>query len=269
MYKWVKEEHICVPMPHLKNKIAIVTGAASGIGKAIVEALLREECSVVAADHHQERLAALPKHLHTYPTPLLHTCLTDVSSEDQIEHMISITLKHFGGLHILINNAGVMDHFETVSDVSNLQWEKILKINLEGPMKAMRSACRIFLKQGGGVILNIASVGGLFGCRAGAAYTTSKYGLIGLTKNTGYFYAKDGIRCNAIAPGAVTTNILEGFDLESLPTKIKERILGGTQINPRYGNPAEIANAAMFLVSEQSSFINGAVLTVDGGWTAY
>jgi len=256
-------------MSLLKNKIAIVTGAASGIGKAIVEALLKEDCSVIAADHHQERLALLAKSIHPYPTPQLHTCLTDVSTEDQIEHMISTALKHFGGLHILINNAGIMDHFETVGDISNLQWEKILKTNLEGPMKAMRSACRIFLKQGGGVILNIASVGGLFGCRAGAAYTTSKYGLIGLTKNTGYFYAKDGIRCNAIAPGAVTTHILEGFDLNSLSTKTKERIMSGTQTNPRYGEPAEIANAAVFLVSEKSSFINGAVLTVDGGWTAY
>jgi len=156
-----------------------------------------------------------------------------------------------------------------VGDISNLVWEKIMKVNLEGPMKAMRSAVRIFLKQGQGVILNIASIGGLFGCRAGAAYTTSKHGLIGLTKNTGYFYAKDGIRCNAIAPGGVTTNILEGFDLDGLSKKIKERIMAGTITNPRYGEASEIAKVATFLVSDQSSYINGAILTVDGGWTAY
>lgn len=260
---------VCHSMPLLKNKIAIVTGAASGIGKAIVQALIKEECRVLAADQHQERLSALVKELQPKLTPFLKTCIIDVSNEDQVEYMISQALSHFGGLDILINNAGIMDHFEPVGDVSNLKWEKIIKTNLEGPMKAMRSACRIFLKQGNGIILNIASIAGLVGCRAGAAYTTSKYGLIGLTKNTGYFYAKDGIRCNAIAPGAISTNILEGFDLNTLSKKIKERIMEGTQTNPRYGDPAEIANTAVFLVSDKSSFINGAILTVDGGWTAY
>lgn len=259
----------CSPMTQLKNKVAIVTGAASGIGKAIVQSLVAEECNVIAADNNQERLSELPLSLPSQSTHQLQTCLTDMSNEDQIEHMISTALTHYGKLDILINNAGIMDHFEAVGDISNLQWEKIIKVNLEGPMKAMRSACRLFLKQGNGVILNIASIGGLYGCRAGAAYTTSKHGLIGLTKNTGYFYAKDGIRCNAIAPGAVTTNILEGFNLDTLSPKIKERIMGGTQTNPRYGEASEIAKAAVFLVSDQSSFINGAILTIDGGWTAY
>ncbi len=256
-------------MPLLNGKVAIVTGAASGIGKAIVQALLNENCKVLATDEHQEKLTALLQSLQPFPIDQLHTLRTDVSNEDEIEHMISIALSQFGKLDILINNAGIMDHFEPVGDISNLVWEKIMRVNLEGPMKAMRSAVRIFLKQGQGVILNIASIGGLFGCRAGAAYTTSKHGLIGLTKNTGYFYAKDGIRCNAIAPGGVTTNILEGFDLDSLSKKIKERIMAGTITNPRYGEASEIAKVAAFLVSDQSSYINGAILTVDGGWTAY
>ena len=256
-------------MPLLNGKVAIVTGAASGIGKAIVQALLNENCKVLATDQHQEKLTALLQSLQPFPFDQLHTLRTDVSNEDEIEHMISIALSQFGKLDILINNAGIMDHFEAVGDISNLVWEKIMRVNLEGPMKAMRSAVRIFLKQGQGVILNIASIGGLFGCRAGAAYTTSKHGLIGLTKNTGYFYAKDGIRCNAIAPGGVTTNILEGFDLDALSKKIKERIMAGTITNPRYGEASEIGKVAAFLVSDQSSYINGAILTIDGGWTAY
>lgn len=256
-------------MNELTNKVAIVTGAAAGIGKAIVCSLLKEGCSVMAADHSKEKLLKLKQ------TELIHypsnssICIADMSKEDEIENMISQALNQFGKLDILINNAGIMDHFEAVSELSNLRWEQVMKVNLEGPMKAMRSACRLFLQQKKGNIINIASVGGLFGARAGAAYTASKHGLIGLTKNTGYYYAKDGIRCNGIAPGAIPTQILEDFNMESLPEKTKERILGGTQNNPRFGSPEEIAAVTVFLASDKSSFINGSIITADGGWTAY
>jgi NAD(P)-dependent dehydrogenase (short-subunit alcohol dehydrogenase family) len=256
-------------MQELNGKVAIITGAASGIGKAITTAFINENCFVVAADQSRERLTQLATIELSNVSSQAITCVTDMSNEDEIEHMISMALKQFGKLDILVNNAGIMDHFEPVAEVSNLRWEQVMKVNLEGPLKAMRSACRVFLQQKKGVILNIASIGGLFGTRAGAAYTASKHGLVGLTKNTGYYYAKDGIRCNAIAPGGVPTHILEGFDMESLPAKTKERIIAGTQTNPRFGTPEEIANVAVFLASEKSSFVNGAIVTVDGGWTAY
>lgn len=256
-------------MNALKDKVAIVTGAASGIGKGIVQAFLQEGCFVLAADRNEEKLMALANQEQAPYATHLATCRTDISREDEIEKMTSLALTQFGKLDILVNNAGIMDHFEPVSELSDQQWERVMKVNLEGPMKAMRSACRIFLQSGQGVILNIASVGGIYGARAGAAYTASKHGLIGLTKNTGYYYAKDGIRCNAIAPGAVTTQIMEGVDMDALSEKIKERILSGVPMIPRSGTPDEIANVAVFLVSEKSSFITGAILTVDGGWTAY
>ena len=256
-------------MHELDGKVAIITGAASGIGKAITEAFIHEKSFVIAADQSRERLTHLAKLEWSNYTDQVITCVADISKEDDIEHMVSIALKQFGKLDILVNNAGVMDHFEPVAELSNLRWEQVIKVNLEGPMKAMRSACRIFLQQKKGVIVNIASIGGLFGTRAGAAYTASKHGLVGLTKNTGYYYAKDGIRCNAIAPGGVPTHILEGFDMDTLPAKTKERIMIGTETNPRFGSPEEIANVAVFLASDKSSFINGAIVTVDGGWTAY
>lgn len=256
-------------MNELKDKVAIVTGAASGIGKAIVQAFLLEGCFVLAADRNEKKLELLTQENQDLHSTQLATCFMDITKEDDIEKMISLALTKFGKLNILVNNAGIMDRFEPVSELSNQQWEQVLKINLEGPMKTMRKACQIFLQQGNGVILNIASVGGLFGARAGAAYTACKHGLIGLTKNTGYYYAKDGIRCNAIAPGAVTTNIMEDFKMDSLSDKIKERIFTGVQMIPRSGNPEEIANAAVYLASDKSSFITGAVLTLDGGWTAY
>ena len=144
-----------------------------------------------------------------------------------------------------------------------------MKTNVDGPFKAMRNAIPIFLKKGKGVILNIASIGGLQGARAGAAYTTSKHALIGLTKNTGYMYSKSGIRCNAIAPGAVNTHIAETIDMTKVTPLINERIMSGMVTNPRTGEANEIANLALFLVSDDASFVNAAVVTADGGWTGY
>lgn len=256
-------------MNELKDKVAIVTGAASGIGKAIVQAFLKEGCLVLAADRNEKKLELLSQENPDVQSTQLATCYIDIAKEEDIEKMMLLALNKFGKLDILVNNAGIMDHFEPVSEVTNQQWEQVLKINLEGPMKTMRKACQIFLKQGKGVILNIASVGGMFGARAGAAYTASKHGLIGLTKNTGYYYAKDGIRCNAIAPGAVNTNIMEDVNMDVFSDRIKERIFSGVQMIPRSGNPDEIANAAVYLASDKSSFITGTVLTIDGGWTAY
>ena len=133
----------------------------------------------------------------------------------------------------------------------------------------MRSAINVFLPKSSGVIVNIASLGGINGARAGAAYTTSKHALIGLTKNTGYMYSKSGIRCNAIAPGAVNTNIGETIDYTKMTDLVKDRIMPGMALNPRTGEPSEIAQVALFLASDDSSFVNGAVIVVDGGWSAY
>jgi NAD(P)-dependent dehydrogenase (short-subunit alcohol dehydrogenase family) len=141
-----------------------------------------------------------------------------------------------------------------------------MDVNLNGPFYAMRAVLPIMLKHGKGVILNIASVGGLFGSRAGAAYTASKHALIGLTKNTGFMYAQKGIRCNAIAPGGVNTHIADSLIPDALGY---ERCISGASLMPRMGEPEEIAQIAAHLCSDEASFINGAVITADGGWTAY
>jgi NAD(P)-dependent dehydrogenase (short-subunit alcohol dehydrogenase family) len=123
------------------------------------------------------------------------------------------------------------------------------------------------LEQGGGVIVNIASVGGLQGSRAGAAYTASKFGVIGLTKNTAFMYAAQGVRCNAIAPGAVETEI--GSTMKNISKFGASRAMAGMNLNPRTGSADEIAKVTLFLASDDSSFVNGAVVTADAGWTAY
>jgi len=255
-------------MKKLENRVSIITGAGSGMGKAIALLFAAEGSNVVATDINQERLDLLEKEIKAIGGTV-QTVLANVAKEEDIENMIKVATSSFGTLDVLVNNAGIMDHFAPVGEVDNSMWEKVMAVNVDGPFKAMRSALKIFLAKGSGNIINIASLGGLNGARAGAAYTTSKHALIGLTKNTGYMYAKSGIRCNAIAPGAVNTNIGDTIDFSKLTPLVNERIMPGMALNPRTGDPAEIAKVALFLASDDSSFVNGAVLVTDGGWSAY
>lgn len=142
-----------------------------------------------------------------------------------------------------------------------------MAVNVTGPMQAMRRAVPHMLKRQGGVILNIASLGGLFGARAGAAYTASKHALVGLTKNTAYMYAQQGIRCNAICPGGVETNI--AASMVNVSEFGGARQYSGMGTMPRAGKAAEIAEVAVFLASDAASFVNGVALPVDAGWASY
>ncbi len=254
-------------MKKLENKVSIITGAGSGMGKAMAMLFAAEGSKVVAADISQPRLDALAKEI-TDAGGIITTVIANVAKEEDIENMIKTATSNFGTLDILVNNAGVMDNFSPVGEVDDALWEKVMKINVEGPFKAMRSAVKIFLEKKAGVIINICSVGGLKGGVAGAAYTTSKHALVGLTKNTGYMYSKSGIRCNGIAPGAVNTNIGETIDMTKITPLVNDRIMSGMALNPRTGDPSEIAKAALFLASDEASYINGTILVVDGGWSA-
>jgi NAD(P)-dependent dehydrogenase (short-subunit alcohol dehydrogenase family) len=160
-----------------------------------------------------------------------------------------------------------MDNFVPVADISNELWDRVIAVNTTGPMKLIRKVMPLFLEKKKGVIVNVASVGGLQGSRAGVAYTASKFAVVGLTKNIGFQYAKEGIRCNAIAPGGVNTNIGKTIDN---PNKFgMDRAMAGIGLNPRSGEAEEIAKVALFLASDDSSFVNGTVITADSGWTAY
>lgn len=255
-------------MKKLENKVSVITGAGAGMGKAIAMLFAAEGSKVVATDIVPTRLDELKKEIQAAGGEVT-TLVTDMAKEEDVEAMIKAAVDTYGTLDILINNAGIMDHFAPVGELDNAMWGKVMKINVEGPLKAMRSAVKIFLEKGSGVIVNVSSLGGINGARAGAAYTASKHALIGLTKNTGYMYSKSGIRCNAIAPGAVKTSIGETIDNSKITPLVQERIMSGLVLNPRTGEPEEIAKAALFLASDDSSFINGEVLVVDGGWNAY
>lgn len=250
----------------LQDKVAILTGAASGMGKAIAEAYAREGAKVVVSDLNIEGAEEVAASLKANGAEAF-AIKTNVSVEEEVEQLFEETKKNFGKLDILVNNAGIMDGMEPVGEISNERWEMLFAVNTTAVMKAMRLAVNLFLEQGHGTIVNNISAGGLYGGRAGAAYTSSKHAVVGLTKNTAFMYADKNIRTNGIAPGAVKTNIASS--MKNMSEFGAGRQSQGMSLNPRAGEPEEIAEAAVFLGSDEASFVNGQVLAVDGGWTAY
>ncbi|MBE6011965.1 glucose 1-dehydrogenase [Anaeropeptidivorans aminofermentans] len=250
----------------LKGKVAVVTGASSGMGRSIALLFAKEGAQVIAAARRAERLEELAKEAEGYEGKIIpFRC--DVSKKEDNELMIDTAIKEFGRIDILVNNAGIMDEMMPVAEVTDELWHKIIDVNLSGPFYSCRKAVNVMLSQGHGNIINVASIGGLNGGRAGASYTASKFGLVGMTKNIGYMYASQGIRCNVICPGGVASEIGVGITNPS-PLGIKMAQAGGANM-ARMGTPDEIASIALFLASDDSSFINGAEIVADSGWTAY
>ncbi|WP_080875596.1 SDR family oxidoreductase [Oceanobacillus timonensis] len=249
----------------LKDKVAVVTGAASGMGKAIAELYAKEGAKIIVADLNLEGAEETVQAI-TNSGGTAKALEVNVAKLEDIESMIDTAVSSFGTLDILVNNAGIMDGMEAAGDIGDEKWDLIFDVNTKGVMRAIRKVIPIFLKQGKGNIINTASTGGLNGAHAGATYVASKHAVVGLTKNTGFMYAKEGIRCNAIAPGAVETNI------SSSMSNVNEFGISRTQLthglSPRSGQSEEIAQVALFLASDESSFVNGTVITADGGWTA-
>jgi NAD(P)-dependent dehydrogenase (short-subunit alcohol dehydrogenase family) len=244
----------------LQDKVAVITGAASGIGRATVQAFAEEGARIVAADINAQGLSELGT------VAGVHTIVADVSKQCDVDRMIDAAVERYGRLDLLCNVAGIMDRLLPVTEVTDEVWQRVLGINLTAPFMTSRRAIPVMLKNGGGSIINIASVGGLSGGRSGAAYAASKHGLIGLTKNTACCYGSSGIRCVAICPGPVETAI----GLGGQPSEIGMSVFGKTAAAmPRVAKPVEIAKVVLFAASDAASFVNGAVLVVDGGWTAY
>lgn len=253
-------------MMKLQNKVAVVTGAASGMGKEIALLFAAEGAKVVVSDLNAEGAGQVVEKIKASGGTAVAVA-SNVAKEDDVQHLIDTAVNEYGTLDILINNAGIMDNFVPAGDLTDELWDRVFAVNTTGPMRTIRKSLPIFLAKESGVIVNIASAGGLFGSRAGAAYTAAKHAVVGLTKNVGYQYAVKGIRCNAIAPGGVATNIATSINA---PNEFgMGRAMAGMGINPRTGSPQEIAKVALFLASDDSSFVNGTVVTADAGWTAY
>lgn len=250
----------------LDGKVAVVTGSASGIGKAIAKLFAKQGASIIISDLNEAGAKEVAKEIEAAGGKAT-AVVTNVTKQADIENMIDTAVKTYGALDILVNNAGIMDNMMPAAEVTDELWEKVMAINTTSMMRATRKALSVFLEQEHGVMVNIASAAGLYGSRAGAAYTASKHAVIGYTKNVGFQYAEKGIRCNAIAPGGVNTNI--GTTMAEPDAFGMERAMSGADNNPRSGEPEEIARVALFLASEDASFVNGVVIKADAGWTAY
>ena len=246
-----------------EGKSVVVTGASSGMGYDIAKQFAAEGATVVAVARRKERLEQLAAEAEALPGKIIPYA-GDISSLETNEGMINCAVEAAGKLDILVNNAGVMDEFKPIGEVTDADWEKVMSINLNGPMYAMRKAVQVMAAQEkGGNIVNIASIGGVNGCRTGAAYTASKHALIGLTKNTAFMYVDKGIRCNAICPGGVATEVMNS------QTNISQagmaRVMAGLDTTIPGGNPADITAAVLYIAGDEAGFVNGSVFVIDGG----
>ncbi len=250
----------------LKGKVALVTGAASGIGRATTELLAEHGASVVASDWHKDELDEAVKTM-TSRGLAVQGVAGNVAERADVDRMVAAAASNFGGLDILVNDAGVMDLDQPVGEVEDALWRRVLAVNLDGPMLTMRAAMPHLVKKGGSIV-NIASVAGLGGAAAGAAYTASKHALVGLTLNTAWMYAKDKVRCNAIAAGGVNTNIMGSVDASKMSAAGMARASAYYPLMPVSLEPIDIARLVLFLAGDGSRYINGAIIPADGGWRA-
>jgi NAD(P)-dependent dehydrogenase (short-subunit alcohol dehydrogenase family) len=251
-------------MRRLEGKCAFVTGAASGIGSATALRFAEEGACVVGFDstdvcdeRWQETVRLLPDSFF---------CMGDVRDEDGVSRAVSLAKERFGRLDAVVNSAGVAGggpvHLLTVEE-----WDRVIDVNLKGTFLVCKHVLPIMLAQRTGSIINIASIEGLVASEGGSAYNASKAGVVLLTRNMAMDYGRMGIRANAICPGFIETPMLhQVFGMEGMD-EYRRRILDASQVG-RAGRPEEIANAALFLASDESSFVTGHTLVADGGFTA-
>jgi len=245
--------------PRFGGRTAIVTGAGSGIGRATSIRLVTEGARVVATDVSEERLDALTTELSGED---LVTVCGDISSQELVDHLVEVA---GGRIDHLANVAGIMDGFLPTAEVDDDTWDRVLAVNLTALMRLTRAVLPTMLEFSFGSIVNVSSEAGLRGSAAGVAYTTSKHAVNGLTKSTAFFYAPHGIRCNAVAPGAVATNIEAPFRSATAG----ERLGPFMQTNiPPVATPEQLAASITWLLSDDSANVTGIVLASDGGWSA-
>lgn len=243
----------------LENKVAVITGASRGIGFSVAEAFVREGAKIALCGSRQESAeSAAAKLLQTYPNAEILPVGLDVTDSGAISDMVSRVVDKWGYIDVLVNNAGVTSA-KQLFDMTDEDFDSVIRINLSGPFKCTREVAKI-MRQRGGSIINTSSMVGTYGGKMQSAYSSSKFGINGLTKSCAKELGAYGIRVNAVAPGVVATDMMKN--------SVNEQMLSGLkQITPlgRAGEPKELAGAYVYLASDEASFTTGTILHVDGG----
>jgi NAD(P)-dependent dehydrogenase (short-subunit alcohol dehydrogenase family) len=249
----------------LEGKIAYVTGAASGIGEAVATRFLAEGAVVAAIDRDPERLSALAE-AHGAAAGRLTTTVLDVVDEEAVSASLDALVAMHGRVDYAVNCAGILGPTGPLHETDTAAYRALMANNLDGIFHCLKHQLRCMHQQGRGSIVNIASAAGIVGFPSAAAYTAAKHGVVGLTRTTAIDYAGDGIRVNAIAPGGVDTPLIRAT---TCSTPEGQQMIEEMHPMKRLASPREIANAALFLASDEASFVTGAVYAVDGGWTTW
>ena len=247
------------------DKVALVTGGGSGIGRAIAARYAKEGATLVLGDIAEPALLETAEALRKEGAKV-STLVGNIAQREGADALIDRALSEHGRVDVLVNNAGVLDGLTPLVDASDELFEKVIGVNTRGPFYTCRKVLPGMIARKSGAIVNVSSLAGIQGGRGGTVYTMSKHAVVGLTKNIAFYYGSEGIRANAICPGGIDTELgtrtqFHEFGLKKASAHFKT--------TPRPGKVDEIAQAALFLASDDASYVNGTTLVVDGGWIAH
>jgi NAD(P)-dependent dehydrogenase (short-subunit alcohol dehydrogenase family) len=250
------------------DKVVLITGGGSGLGRASALAIAKQGAKLVLVDMNKESLEESKKEvLEAAPNAAVELFEANVTSEEEVQNYIQFTIDKFGRIDGFFNNAGIEGKQNLTEDYGSDEFQKVISVNLNGVFYGMKHVLKVMKEQGSGSIVNTASVGGIRGVGNQSGYAASKHGVVGLTRNSGVEYGQYGISINAIAPGAIMTPMVEGSlkqiggdDWEAVGKEF-------VSVNPmkRFGKPEEVGNLVAFLLSDSARFINASVINIDGG----
>ena len=247
---------------HLEGKVALITGASRGIGAATARLFAQERATVVLASRSEEEMARIVEEIRANGGEVM-AVKTDVAEAASVETLIKRTVDAYGRLDIAVNNAGIAGGNKPLVEVTEEVFDRVIAVNLKGVFLGMKYEIPAMLASGGGAIVNLSSTVGLVGTGAGIApYIASKHGIVGLTKAAALEYGEQHIRVNAIAPGTTRTSVNERWIADE---QIRQRITSGIPLG-RVADPAEVAEAILWLCSDAASYVTGVTLPVDGGY---
>ncbi|MDP2175549.1 MAG: SDR family oxidoreductase [Bacteroidota bacterium] len=248
-------------MENLKNKTVIITGAASGIGKATAELFAQKGANVIISDIDESEGIVTTKNIVASGGKVTFI-KTDVSIPEDMEALVNFAIKTYGKLDVAVNNAGIGGELNPLADMSIEGWHKVININLNSLFYGMKYQIRAMLKNGGGSIINISSILGSVGFAGSSGYASAKHGVIGLTQTAALEYSSQNIRINAVGPGFIDTPLLDSLD-----TEMKKQLVALHPIG-RLGKSEEVAELIYWLASDKSSFATGSYYPIDGGYLA-